>query len=108
MHISKYLTPLALALALMARSSGANAQADGGTDVSMDQLFQADTDHRPLTTNERSYLRGLAYGIFGYAAHQQLMGWSAHSFVCVDQSQRDSVTPEWLHETMIQDTLDNP
>gem|GEM_PF-5770997 len=73
----------------------------------MDQLFQANQANRPLTPHERSYLNGLAYGIFGYVAHQQLMGWPEQAFVCVNQHQRDTVTPEWLHKTMIQDTLDN-
>jgi hypothetical protein len=108
MQIPKHFALLVLAFSLAACNSGANAQAKNDTDVSMDQLFQADLDKRPLTPHERSYLRGIAYGVFGYVAHQQLMGWSDHTFVCVDQSQRDSVTPEWLHKTMIQDVLDNP
>lgn len=108
MHAFKHLGLLALVLFLAAYSFGANAQANNEMDVSMDQLFQASLDNRPLTPRERSYLRGVAYGVFGYVAHQQLMGQSEHAFVCVDQSQRDSVTPEWLHKTMIQDTRDNP
>lgn len=110
MHNPKNVALLAfltLLCPLAAFSSKSAAQDGNVTDVSMEQLYQAEQDNRPLTPQERSYLRGVAYGIFGYVAHQQLMGWTEHSFVCADQSQREVTTPEWLHRTMIQDTEDN-
>lgn len=101
------LTFLTILCPLAAFSSKSAAQDVSVPDVSMDQLLQAELDNRPLTPQERSFLRGVAYGIFGYVAHQQLMGWTEHSFVCADQAQREATTPEWLQKTMIQDTQNN-
>src|SRR5690606_14065034 len=107
MRINSLLLTLGTAASLIACSSGANSLPKDASDVSLDQIVQADLDHRPLTPNERSYLRGLAHGVFGYSAHQGLMGRPEQAFVCVDQTQRDSVTPGWLQKAMIQDMLDD-
>ncbi len=108
MQIYKHLVLLLLVFSLAACNSTSDAQAGNETYVSMGQLIQAKIDDRPLTPNERSFLLGTAYGVFGYVTNQQQLGWSEHALVCVNHTQIDSVTPEWLHKTMIEEVIDNP
>jgi hypothetical protein len=109
MKNSLYL-PSSLAILLSVATgcdSSARSKEGNNSYVSMGQLFQANSAGRALTAHERSYLLGSAHGVFSYVAYQQLKGLSEHVHVCATPIQMDSVTPEWLYKTMIQDATEN-
>jgi hypothetical protein len=83
-----------------------NAQEGKPPYVSIGQLFKAHLAKRPLSPSESSYLLGAAHGVTAYATHQMVLtGRQEYVFVC--RPGPSEITAAWLHQTMVQDVIEN-